>query len=170
MKEQKQIRHQEWFEVSQERAIRVLSTWAEFFKKAKPYERSGSLRYAWRNVVNVMKMDGEAITSKRLLEHYHLTVAKDTTLVENAAIAKEAVVAKEAVITAVVEELPKPSYSPSSDENQGELKPPICDTPESVCASAELKAIEEAKNISSSSEPLLPHEATARTVHIKADR
>jgi hypothetical protein len=75
-KKQQSIRHQEWFNVSQERAIRVLQTWAKLFKKASPYERSGSLKSEWRNILDIMKAGGEAITSETLLKHYEATVSK----------------------------------------------------------------------------------------------
>jgi hypothetical protein len=75
-KKQKLIRHQEWFKVSQERAIKVLCTWVKLFKEASPYERSGSLKSEWRNVLDVMKADGEAITSRTLLKRYEATVSK----------------------------------------------------------------------------------------------
>jgi hypothetical protein len=101
MRKQKQVRHQEWFEVSQERAVQVLRMWAEFFKKADPYELSGSLKSEWKNVVDAMKVDGEAITSKRLLEHYEATVARGS------ALARKVVAAKEAVAVTTVE---KPRY------------------------------------------------------------
>jgi len=74
----KRVRHQEWFEVSQERAIQILSTWVELFKKANPYELSGSLKSDWREVVNGMKKNNETVTSKKLLEHYEATVAKES--------------------------------------------------------------------------------------------
>jgi hypothetical protein len=74
-KKQKSIRHQEWFNVSQERAIQVLQTWAKPFKEASPYERSGSLTFEWRNILDVMKAAGEAITSETLLKHYEATVS-----------------------------------------------------------------------------------------------
>jgi hypothetical protein len=80
-KKQKLIRHQEWFEVSKERAIQVLCAWVKLFKEASPYERSGSLKSEWRNVLNVMKADREAITSKTLLKHYKATVSKKIALV-----------------------------------------------------------------------------------------
>ncbi|KAI5371787.1 hypothetical protein AA0117_g10132 [Alternaria alternata] len=72
----KSVRHQEWFEVNQNRAIQILSTWVELFKKANPYELSGSLKSDWREVVNGMKKNNETVTSKKLLEHYEATVAK----------------------------------------------------------------------------------------------
>jgi hypothetical protein len=103
MRKQEQIRHQEWFEVSQERAVQVLSMWAELFKKADPYELSGSLKSKWKNVVDAMKVDGEAITSKRLLEHYEATVARDSALAKKAVTAKQVAAAKEAVAVTTVE-------------------------------------------------------------------
>jgi hypothetical protein len=94
IKKHEQVRHQEWFEVSQEKAIQVVSTWAELFKKSNPYERNGSLKTEWRNIVDAMKVDGEVIASKRLLEHYQATFAKETALTKKAAITQEVAVAK----------------------------------------------------------------------------
>lgn len=179
MKKQKQIRHQEWFEVSHERAIEVLSRWAELFQKANPYELSGSLKSEWVKVMDVMKVDGEAITSKRLLEHYKATVVKETALAKKAAIAKEEAVVKKAVIPAIVKELPKPSFLPSSDEQnlftpckvqQGEEEPRVRTTNESIGASADLEAFKEAVTISSRSELSLIDVPIARNMQIKAER
>jgi hypothetical protein len=102
IKKHEQVRHQEWFEVSQEKAIQVVSTWAELFKKSNPYEQDGSLKTEWRNIVDAMKVDGEVIASKRLLEHYQATLAKETALTKKAAITQEPAVAKEVVVTAIV--------------------------------------------------------------------
>ncbi|CAN9342059.1 unnamed protein product [Alternaria alternata] len=74
----KPVCHQEWFEVSKEPAIHILKTWVELFKKASPYELSGSLKSEWREVVNEMKKNNETVTSKKLLEHYEATVAKES--------------------------------------------------------------------------------------------
>jgi hypothetical protein len=71
-----EVCHREWFEVSQERAIHILKIWVELFKKASPYELSGSLKSEWREVVNEMQKNNETVTSKKLLEHYEATVAK----------------------------------------------------------------------------------------------
>ncbi|KAJ4373077.1 hypothetical protein N0V83_003368 [Neocucurbitaria cava] len=68
------ISHQEWFEVSQERAIQVLGDWAEFFRKAKPYGEDGWLKGGWRSVVDDMVKKGEDVTSKKLLERYEESV------------------------------------------------------------------------------------------------
>ncbi|RYN41564.1 hypothetical protein AA0114_g10745 [Alternaria tenuissima] len=84
----KRVRHQEWFEVSQNRAIQILSTWVELFKKANPYELSGSLKSDWREVVDGLKKNGEAITSKRLMAHYEATVAEDSACTKETVIAK----------------------------------------------------------------------------------
>jgi hypothetical protein len=114
-----QIQHQEWFEVSEARAMQVLKTWAELFKKASPYSLEGSLKSEWRSLVDAMEQDGEAITSKRLSERYDAMVAKDTALAKQAAnrkepaIGKVAAVATEATVPAIIEEL-KPSVSSSS--------------------------------------------------------
>lgn len=84
----KSVRHQEWFEVSQERAIQILSAWVELFKKAHPYELSGSLKSDWRDVVDGMKKNNEAVTSRKLLEHYEATVAEESIRTKDAVVAK----------------------------------------------------------------------------------
>ena len=61
--------HQEWFEVSKERAIQVLSDWASFIKNAKPFE-DGGLTSRWRNVVKMMDTSKEVISAENLLKHY----------------------------------------------------------------------------------------------------
>ncbi|CAN9321204.1 unnamed protein product [Alternaria alternata] len=84
----KSVRHQEWFEVSQEQAIWILSAWVELFKKANPYEVSGSLKSDWREFVNGMKKNHETVTSRKLLEHYEATVAKESICTKETVIAK----------------------------------------------------------------------------------
>ncbi|KAH6613055.1 T5orf172 domain-containing protein [Boeremia exigua] len=141
-----EIRHQEWFEVSPERAEQVVSMWAQLFMESDPYELNGSLKDDWKNVIDVMKLDGEAITSKRLLEHYKTTAAKDTALAETTRSTKEATAAKEAAMPAIVKDLPKPSPSPNSGEQslfpickveQGEEKPQAISIKGTMCASLE---------------------------------
>jgi hypothetical protein len=96
------VRHQEWFEVSSERAIRVVSAWAEFFKKAGPYEISGELGSGWRSVVDSMKVEGEAVTSRTLLEHYKTSVGRNILLGEKSVIAKQVAFAKTVRIAAII--------------------------------------------------------------------
>ena len=79
-----------------------MSTWAEIFKKADPYELSGLLKSEWRNVVYVMTVDSEAITLIRLLENYKATIAGDLALAKNAVIAKDIALAKEAVNPTII--------------------------------------------------------------------
>ena len=80
-----QVSHQEWFEFSQDRAIQVLDNWANFFKKANPYERNGSLKTEWKGVVGMLVANGEIVTSTKLLEHYEASIE------EKAAVKKEPV-------------------------------------------------------------------------------
>jgi hypothetical protein len=62
--------HQEWFEIDQKRAVQVLSDWAEFMKRAKPYDERGLLKKNWRDIICMMDDSGLLVTSKRLLEHH----------------------------------------------------------------------------------------------------
>jgi hypothetical protein len=75
----RQVSHQEWFEVSQERAIHVLSNWVQFFKKAKPYDNhQGTLKPEWEEVVNTMDAEGEIVTATRMLEEYKASIEQKT--------------------------------------------------------------------------------------------
>jgi hypothetical protein len=74
--------HQEWFEVSKERAKEVLGDWAKFMDIAKPYDSRGFLKVWWMNFVKRTIKSGETVTAKKLLEHYELFLAEDATLVE----------------------------------------------------------------------------------------
>jgi len=71
--------HQEWFEVSKERAEQVLGDWAEFMKVAEPYDSEGFLNDRWKDFVLAMK-SGETLTAKKLLEQSKQSLAKHTTL------------------------------------------------------------------------------------------
>lgn len=76
--------------------------WAEFFKKAGPYEMSGELGSGWRSVVDSTRAEGEAVIARALLEHYQASVGRNTVLGEKAAIAEQV---KEAGIAAIVTSL-----------------------------------------------------------------
>ncbi|KAH7339185.1 T5orf172 domain-containing protein [Pyrenochaeta sp. MPI-SDFR-AT-0127] len=73
-----QVSHQEWFEVSEQKAIEVLSNWADFFKKATPYDLDGSLNAKWKGVVNMLDANGEVTTSLKLLEHHTKSLKRQT--------------------------------------------------------------------------------------------
>lgn len=74
--------HQEWFEISEERAAQVLSDWADFMKRAAPYDSEGWLKNWWREVVERMDENGEVVTAKKLLRHYEESLLQEATLVE----------------------------------------------------------------------------------------
>ncbi|CZR69623.1 uncharacterized protein PAC_19523 [Phialocephala subalpina] len=75
------ISHREWFEISKERAAQVLGDWADFMKRAEPYDSEGSLKKRWRKVIKMMDEDGEVVTAEKLLERYEASLAKKATLV-----------------------------------------------------------------------------------------
>jgi hypothetical protein len=77
--------HQEWFEISKERAEQVLGDWADFMKKAEPYDSDGSLKDLWREVIKALDINGETVTAKRLLEHYEASLTEEAALVEELA-------------------------------------------------------------------------------------
>lgn len=66
--------HQEWFEISKERAEQVLRDWADFIKKAEPYGPGGVLKIRWKEVVGTMEENGEVVTAKKLLDHYEASL------------------------------------------------------------------------------------------------
>lgn len=96
----KNIRHQEWFEVSSEKATQVLKSWAELFKKSNPYESNGLLKSEWRNIVNDMNLSKQAITSEGLIERYKATMLKDKALAGKADIKEEALITEVVIATA----------------------------------------------------------------------
>jgi hypothetical protein len=70
-------RHEEWFEVSDKKAKEVVTSWANFLTLAKPYDKRGDLKDAWKEVIDILVERGEAITGKRLLEkHYRREEAR----------------------------------------------------------------------------------------------
>lgn len=62
--------HQEWFEINKERAEQVLGNWAEFMKRAEPYDLEGRLKSQWRTAVETIGRDGGVVTAEKLLERY----------------------------------------------------------------------------------------------------
>ena len=83
----------------------------ELFKKADPYELSGSLKSDWREVVNEMKKNNEAVTSEKLLEHYEATVAKESLCTKETIKAEEGMFVKE-----------KPDAKEGADANEEMMK------------------------------------------------
>lgn len=77
------VKHQEWFEVSLDRAKQVVANWAEFFKKAKPFDELGYLKKQWKDRLDEMSEKGEAVTAARMLAHYEALVHSATTIVQN---------------------------------------------------------------------------------------
>ena len=67
-------KHQEWFEVSIERAKRVLREWASFFVEFEPYDsKDGLLKRRWMEVTRAMDGKGIPVTARSLLEGHHGT-------------------------------------------------------------------------------------------------
>ena len=80
-----QIAHREWFEISKERAKQVLGDWAKFMTVAEAYDSNGYWKMEWMDFVQETAKSGEPVTVAKLLEHYELSLAEDTTLVEESA-------------------------------------------------------------------------------------
>jgi hypothetical protein len=74
-------RHQEWFEVSAQRAKQVLSDWVDWMVITEPYDSKGVLKAPWNDFVKKADKNGQKITARLLLEHKHLSLKKDMTLV-----------------------------------------------------------------------------------------
>lgn len=73
--------YQEWFEISKERAIQVLSDWACFIKNAKPFDSKGRLTSRWRNVIKTMDGSGEEVNTKKLLKYYKASLVQKAALI-----------------------------------------------------------------------------------------
>ncbi|KAH8884331.1 hypothetical protein GQ53DRAFT_399305 [Thozetella sp. PMI_491] len=71
--------HQEWFEVDRNRAEQVVGRWADFMKRADPYDEKGALKSEWGDLVTATIKGGGLVTGKKLLEHYELSLAGDPT-------------------------------------------------------------------------------------------
>jgi hypothetical protein len=76
-KEDCQISHQEWFEISKEQAMLVLMNWAIFMSAAKPYNTKGELKDVWKKAVAKMDGNGEAITAQKLLKLHAELLAEE---------------------------------------------------------------------------------------------
>jgi hypothetical protein len=72
--------HEEWFEISQEGAEKVVREWAEFMKRVRPYDSAGELKSEWRDAVQDMTDRRETVTARKLLDRYEASVAQDSDL------------------------------------------------------------------------------------------
>ncbi|KAI9745847.1 MAG: hypothetical protein M1818_000528 [Claussenomyces sp. TS43310] len=77
--------HQEWFEISRERAAQVVGDWADFMNRAEPYDSNGSLKTRWREAIKMMDGDEEVVTAKKLLEHYEASLVEEAKLATKSA-------------------------------------------------------------------------------------
>ncbi|KAJ6109985.1 hypothetical protein N7486_002220 [Penicillium sp. IBT 16267x] len=62
--------HQEWFEISGERAKQVLSDWANFMQIARPYDSYGCLKPQWKKAITKIHFKPQAVTAEKLLGLY----------------------------------------------------------------------------------------------------
>lgn len=60
--------HQEWFEISEERAIQVVLNWTRFMLEAQPYDSEGRLKDPCRKIMKWMDDNGKQVTGQRMLE------------------------------------------------------------------------------------------------------
>ncbi|OAL42598.1 hypothetical protein IQ07DRAFT_593676 [Pyrenochaeta sp. DS3sAY3a] len=75
--------HQEWFEVSHEKAMQFLSDWVKFFMVAHPYDTQGLIKSKWRAVVKVIEEEGGNVTASRLLTFTNAKVKEERVFVED---------------------------------------------------------------------------------------
>lgn len=71
------LSHNEWFEVSEERATQVVKTWATFLTLANPYCEKGYLKDTWVGIVQDLVKDGAPVSAKTLLERYYKLVSAE---------------------------------------------------------------------------------------------
>ncbi|KAJ5523595.1 hypothetical protein N7513_013139 [Penicillium frequentans] len=76
--------HQEWFEISGERAKQVVSKWATFMEIARPYDEGGLLKSQWREVIEKIHHRLEVVTAEKLLALYTATLIKHENAPEKA--------------------------------------------------------------------------------------
>ena len=69
--------HQEWFEVTPERAAEVVGYWVDFMERAQPYDSNGCLKTRWRLVMETFDKNKEDVTGKRLLDYYEKSLAQE---------------------------------------------------------------------------------------------
>ncbi|KAK8106731.1 hypothetical protein PG999_010090 [Apiospora kogelbergensis] len=62
--------HQEWFEVSKEKAQQVVDGWASVLKEYIPYDQKGALKPQWRQYVKQAAIDGKEVTAQNLWEYH----------------------------------------------------------------------------------------------------
>ena len=74
--------HQEWFEMSGERAKQVVSDWANFMEIARPYDKGGFLKPEWREVIKKLHHKLGLVTAERLLGLCKATLNNQGTALE----------------------------------------------------------------------------------------
>ncbi|KAJ5903509.1 hypothetical protein N7504_005892 [Penicillium tannophilum] len=68
--------HKEWFEINAERAKQVVSHWATFMERARPYDEGGLLKPQWKEVIEMIHNKSELVTAEKLLALYTATLIK----------------------------------------------------------------------------------------------
>ncbi|KIW90681.1 uncharacterized protein Z519_08464 [Cladophialophora bantiana CBS 173.52] len=61
------VKHREWFDVGEREAERVLRAWAEWARRARPYDAAGCLSSKWARIIFQMKQAGIPITGQALV-------------------------------------------------------------------------------------------------------
>lgn len=117
--------HQEWFEISKERATKVLSDWAYFMTRAEPYDTKGRLTDRWRVLVKKMDMNEEVVNVERLLRQYEESLIEGATLVEVAVDFEQAVKVEEKEVfqyVQMVQQWESVETAPIPDSSQTEVE------------------------------------------------
>jgi hypothetical protein len=63
--------------------------WADFMKRAQPYDSKGRLKDQWRVVIEMIDRNEEVVTGKRLLDCYEESLVEEMTVVEEASLINE---------------------------------------------------------------------------------
>lgn len=78
--------HKEWFEINAERAKQVVSHWATFMERARPYDEGGLLKPQWKEVIERIHNKSELVTAEKLLVLYTATLIEQETVPDKAVI------------------------------------------------------------------------------------
>ncbi|KXJ96484.1 meiotically up-regulated gene 113-domain-containing protein [Microdochium bolleyi] len=81
-------RHVEWFEVSRERAVRVVNSWAALMTLPDSmYDEEGEIVDSWASIVDAVAAQNRPVTAERLLEYYQRHCDIDIAAIASARVA-----------------------------------------------------------------------------------
>lgn len=62
--------HKEWFQISKNRAIRMVDSWAEIVDKHKLYGVNGRISTTWNKVISELEQEGTVVNAESMLRQY----------------------------------------------------------------------------------------------------